>query len=211
MMKKGFRRKCVRRSFLILSFTAMHTVVFGSSTQAWTQMVCGYDSTAVKWSTPTLKFINSGGAYGTSAASAYGAASGPLSLSVVTSVYNGPHFWVKVADYGGALGAYGIFRKINTENSLPSCGGGFWVAGSGEVLSDTSLLPNSNAIQSNVSHEMGHALGIYHNDTIISCNGGPGVKAASVMASGPVKWTTPCPVTLPQADDNAGMQALYGK
>ena len=90
----------------------------------------------------------------------------------------------------------GVTRRKGTVQDAPPCSGGRWVSGQMEVVLNWSVVSGYGAAkrQGVAAHELGHSFGLAHN------------PASAAILMYPYDTRT---VTTPQADDRAGVNALY--
>lgn len=179
---------------------------------AWHQLTCPSSGSGVKWSGGSLRVANSAGSMGSTAVNAWSAAGSAntlvLSYSSPTAV-PAPHVLVNMGNFGNAMPYIGLMRKPGTADAFPSCSGGLFTV-QNEAVVNTYYATTANMQQAALSHEVGHSLGLQHNQATELCLPNGTTRAVAVLYQGSKKWANAsCLVLLPRPDDAAGIDALY--
>ncbi len=160
-----------------------------------------------KWSTSSIKY------YAASPMSSYStwtAAAGQWSGldATLTLSSSSPHIVAKQENRGNTVAWTGATRKPGTVQDYPAYSGSYWTPGMEVVLNwsyMTSLSYTSSQKKMVAAHESGHAFGLKHNTATLP--GTPGVPKALMYPYDSTRIYYG--VLTPQADDKAGVNALY--
>ncbi len=160
-----------------------------------------------KWSTSSIKYYAASplSSYSTwtAAAGQWSGLDGTLTLSG-----SSPHIYARQENRGNTVAWTGVTRKPGTVQGYPAYSGSYWISGMEVVLNwslITSLGYTSSQKKMVAAHEFGHAYGLAHNSATLP--GTPGVPTALMYPYDSTRIYYG--VLTPQADDKAGVNALY--
>lgn len=182
------RRRLLTVVTSILLAIPLAVVADAPSASAWNSLGCKWSTSAIGFyvASPLLSYPSWG-----NASSMWDGLDAHFVWASPSPVFTGTN-----ENRGNTVSWSGVTRKVGTVQDVPTCVGGFWVAGEMEVVLNWSIVSTySNAKRYAVAgHELGHSFGLAHN------NG----STAFLMYYSDART-----VTTPQNDDKAGVNALY--
>lgn len=170
-----------------------------------------YNLLPCKWNHSTVKVYDlSANTFWTAIQSGMASWNSSVSPAQFNTVISAQDLSVSGGTYGNT-GWSGLTASNGSTSSGPSCSSGYWVTGGMRIYLNTTTTAGYTAAQleSVAAHELGHAYGLDHNNTTLSCSGHPG--ALYLMYFSDIRvFSNPCGnISTPQSDDKNGVNHLY--
>lgn len=195
------RLSLVALSGLILS--TLFVVGDAPPSAAWNSLGCKFPTTTPRYhivvnQSPTTDII--------SAAHQWNSRQSDVTL--VNGSSSNWHVRVRNRDLGNTSWS-GLFHREGSLTAGVQCSGGTWVTGQPAIDINNYHHPSNPTARRGVAvHEFGHALGLDHNNAILTCPGG-GTAYRAVMYFSDSRFIGNCSVHVPQTDDINGVKATY--
>lgn len=181
-------------------------IVSAQPAAAWNRLNC-------QWSSADIRFENTGATSTWSSASnagigAWNAAAVPINFGYALTGYN---FKIYGGSYGN-VGWSGYTSPTGHRGTNATCTNGRWAVGGIAVYLNSTTTTTYSAFRrkSVVAHELGHVLGLAHNNASFACAGGAvGWKQLMFYSDARSSGNSCGNIDTPQSDDTAGVNVLY--